>query len=96
MMGIEWGFHHHRLYPSPDMAMTIGRFMFAGRIERGLPKRAESESASPGPPHLFAYSALLSFDDFLKAGDAVCARMVTHLDADVAAIHLVRHCGSST
>ncbi len=62
-------------------------------VEGSLTQGVEAEAATTFPAHGFADAAMLTVDDFLQARDAMRAGVVTHLNADPAAAHLVGHGG---
>lgn len=62
-------------------------------IEDRWAEAIEAEAAAAFPADAFRYAALLAFDDLVQARRAVGDGMLTHLDADVAAAHLMRDSG---
>lgn len=55
----------------------------------GSPERVETEAATALPTRGGGNAALFASDDFLQAWTAMGSGMFAHLDADVAATHLV-------
>ena len=56
----------------------------------GCAKPVEAESAAAFPAHGFGNAALFALDNLFQTRDAMRNGMVAHLDADIAAPHLVR------
>src|SRR5687767_10796479 len=53
-------------------------------------ERVEAEAAAALPTHRLADAALFAVDHLLQAWNAVGARVISDLDADITPLHLVR------